>query len=216
MKIHLPRRGIAALLHFAANNDIRYYLNGIKVEATAEATRIIATNGHVLGVYHQGMLVNEVDKPTELILPRRVLEMVAKASRHGAMPLWIEGADLAWSLHDMLLDFSLGFKPIEGKFPDYMRVMPKTLSGEVAHFNPEYLMLLNKAARSMGWKSIIPWRLDYNGNNGALGTIPSEPEFCAVIMPMRQDGAGKRPAWLDAPLIAPSIVPAKAAEAVPA
>ena len=51
MKIYAQLNAIKAVNHLSETKDIRYYLNGILVEATKTHTTLVATDGHVMGVY---------------------------------------------------------------------------------------------------------------------------------------------------------------------
>lgn len=208
--INLHRNGLRAVLLFAAKTDIRYYLNGVKVEATKEATRVIATNGHVLAVHHSDQ-INDLAAPTELIVPYRVIAMVKGGRKGRAMPLMLESEDgVTWQLRDLLLDFAMTFRPIEGKYPDYVRVLPKETTGEAARYQTAYLAIAEAASRVLSGSSRFGVALSYNGSGGGLVTVPSCPEFVGVLMPIRMDGdgKGKRPAWAEASLMAPKAAPA--------
>lgn len=49
--IYLPRRALEAMTHLAAVQAVPSFLNGVLVEATAEYTRLVATDGHALGIF---------------------------------------------------------------------------------------------------------------------------------------------------------------------
>lgn len=216
-RIELHRNGVRAALLFAAKQDIRYYLIGLKVEATSEATRVIGTNGHVLGMHHSAQ-ENELAAPTELIVPYRVAAMVKAAPRkRAAMPVTLESEDgETWTLRDSLLDFALTFRPIEGKFPDTIRVIPKETSGVAARYQTKYLALAETANRVLTGDDRYGVNVSYNGDAGGLVHIVNCPEFIGVLMPMRMEGSGptKRPEWADASLM--TVKAAAPAEAVPA
>jgi DNA polymerase-3 subunit beta len=75
------------------------------------------------------------------------------------------------------------FRLIEGKFPDYTRAIPETLSGLAGHYNPDYLVRAKAAAVDMGSPKMYGINLTQNGDGAALVTF--SPQAFAVIMPMR-------------------------------
>jgi hypothetical protein len=115
----------AALTH-AAKSDIRYYLNGVMLEFTASGPmHIVATDGHRLfcGLVDKPDWMNEPQKgPFSIIIPVETVKK-ACASKDGTLQLKAFG-DGSYTLGDCL------FRPVEGTFPDWRRVSPK--SGEPA------------------------------------------------------------------------------------
>ena len=57
-----------AMATLAAKKDIRYYLNGLLVEWNATTTRIVATDGHKMGIYNLPTLLS-----ARILLPLRIV-----------------------------------------------------------------------------------------------------------------------------------------------
>jgi hypothetical protein len=200
--IELSRESVQAMLLFAASVDIRYYLCGLKVEATATATRLIATNGHVLAIHHAEK-ANKMAEPTQLIVPRKALELLLHASpkrkpKKGRLPinLAIERGAFGWWLRDFEAGVRIGFDSIEGTFPDYARIVPKALSGEPCTLNPSYVGLMAKVAAAFG-REPHHVGIGSNGQNAAMVNIVGVPQFLALIMPMRAASPVVRPGWFE-------------------
>lgn len=104
-----------------AVHDIRYYLNGILFVAEGRTLSLVATDGHRLA-YVQATLDNEVPRQ-EVILPRKtVLEMQRLLSdKEGAIEMQFANNQAKFSFEGM----EFVTKLVEGKFPDYNRVIPK-------------------------------------------------------------------------------------------
>lgn len=112
-----------------AVNDIRYYLNGILFVAEDQQLSLVATDGHRLA-FTSAHLEHAVPGRQELILPRKtVLELERLLSDAQALE-----DEPAPTIHMQFAanqaHFSFGgiefvSKLIEGKFPDYERVIPK-------------------------------------------------------------------------------------------
>ena len=104
-----------------AVHDIRYYLNGILFVAEGKQLSLVATDGHRLA-FSSATLDVEVPKQ-EVILPRKtVLEMQRLLSdKEGAIEMQFASNQAKFSFDDM----EFVTKLVEGKFPDYIRVIPK-------------------------------------------------------------------------------------------
>lgn len=105
-----------------AQQDVRYFLNGMLLEVTPDHVRSVSTDGHRLAMCtlpHQGAAAERF----QVIVPRKgVLEL-------GRL-LDDDGADIAISLGTNHLRVTLGpyrltTKLIDGKFPDYEKVVPR-------------------------------------------------------------------------------------------
>ena len=121
----VPQKVLKDLLNqvsFAmAVHDIRYYLNGILFVAEGKQLSLVATDGHRLA-FSSAMLDVEVPKQ-EVILPRKtVLEMQRLLSdKEGAIEMQFASNQAKFSFEGM----EFVTKLVEGKFPDYNRVIPK-------------------------------------------------------------------------------------------
>ena len=121
----VPQKVLKDLLNqvsFAmAVHDIRYYLNGILFVAEGKQLSLVATDGHRLA-FSSATLDVEVPKQ-EVILPRKtVLEMQRLLSdKDGAIEMQFAGNQAKFSFDGM----EFVTKLVEGKFPDYNRVIPK-------------------------------------------------------------------------------------------
>ncbi len=104
-----------------AVHDIRYYLNGILFVAEGKQLSLVATDGHRLAFSSSTL---DVDVPKqEVILPRKtVLELQRLLSdKDGAIEMQFAANQARFSFDGM----EFVTKLVEGKFPDYNRVIPK-------------------------------------------------------------------------------------------
>ncbi len=104
-----------------AVHDIRYYLNGILFVAEGKTLSLVATDGHRLA-FTSAQLDVEVPKQ-EVILPRKtVIELQRLLSdSEGHIEMQFAGNQAKFSFGGM----EFVTKLVEGKFPDYNRVIPK-------------------------------------------------------------------------------------------
>ncbi len=123
--LELPQKdlkGLLALVQYAmAQQDIRYYLNGLLMVVDAGELRVVATDGHRLAVATKEVTARDVGRQ-EVILPRKTIIELTKLLGDTADPVTIElSATQARFRFDGVL---LASKLVDGKFPDYQRVIP--------------------------------------------------------------------------------------------
>jgi DNA polymerase-3 subunit beta len=125
VSLSLPQKalkGLLALVQYAmAQQDIRYYLNGLLMVIEGGELRMVATDGHRLAVATRAVAAPDVARQ-EVILPRKTIIELAKLLGDTDDPVAIElSASQARFRFDGVL---LASKLVDGKFPDYQRVIP--------------------------------------------------------------------------------------------
>ena len=142
----VPQKTLRALInqvHFAmAVHDIRYYLNGILFVAEGKLLTLVATDGHRLALAQATL---EVDMPKqEVILPRKtVLELQRLLKdEDAAIEMRFAGNQAKFAFSGM----EFVTKLVEGKFPDYNRVVPKNHKNAVTLGRAPLLSSLQRAA----------------------------------------------------------------------
>ena len=142
----VPQKVLKSLLgqvSFAmAVQDIRYYLNGILFVAEGTTLSLVATDGHRLA-FASAQLDVEVPKQ-EVILPRKtVLELQRLLSdADGAIEMQFANNQAKFSFGGM----EFVTKLVEGKFPDYNRVIPKNHHNSVTLGRAPLLASLQRTA----------------------------------------------------------------------
>jgi len=142
----VPQKTLKALInqvHFAmAVHDIRYYLNGILFVAEGKNLTLVATDGHRLALA-QATLDVEIPKQ-EVILPRKtVLELQRLLKdEDAAIEMRFAGNQAKFVFSGM----EFVTKLVEGKFPDYNRVIPKNHKNAVTLGRAPLLASLQRAA----------------------------------------------------------------------
>jgi DNA polymerase-3 subunit beta len=117
-------RGLLAQVAFAmAVQDIRYYLNGVLLSLDGHTITLVATDGNRLATA-QATVQGELPK-TEVILPRKAVQELLRLLRDDApasspLQMRLAPAQARFSLNGT----ELVTKLIEGKYPDYRRVIP--------------------------------------------------------------------------------------------
>ncbi|MDD2919979.1 DNA polymerase III subunit beta [Rhodoferax sp.] len=142
----VPQKTLKALLSqvsFAmAVHDIRYYLNGILFVAEGLQLSLVATDGHRLA-FASATLDVEVPKQ-EVILPRKtVLELQRLLSdAEGAIEMQFANNQAKFSFDGM----EFVSKLVEGKFPDYNRVIPRNHQNSITLGRAALLATLQRTA----------------------------------------------------------------------
>src|SRR3990167_1039596 len=125
-----------------AVQDIRYYLNGILFVAEGKQLSLVATDGHRLA-FASATLDVEVPKQ-EVILPRKtVIELQRLLSdKEGAIEMQFASNQAKFSFDGM----EFVTKLVEGKFPDYNRVIPKNHKNSITLGRTALLSTLQRTA----------------------------------------------------------------------
>ena len=172
MKTEFPRQYLAAAAHFMADQDVRYYLKGVLVEALPTETRLVATDGAAVGALRH--LVENADR-FEVIIPAATVALVAKLPSEF---LTLERDDAGqWRAG------GAPFVPVEGKFPDYRRIIPTGGSGAAGDYDPALVARFAKAAKALKHKGVPIIR--QNGKDSALVHFYACDHFVGVVSPYR-------------------------------
>lgn len=205
MNLNLKARLVAAVAVFKANQDIRYYLNGVYVEPAPEGGAIIAaTNGHAMCVWRDTTATG-VDRPIILATDAKLLQACQGSDlkrlvvRDGRLAVVLNkegpGVDLQEEVYIQPIGYrkTVGCAPweIEGKFPDWVQVIPNAPAhGVKGLFNAEYLAMVGRAMKignTLASKFFAPQLNQDNQDSAILVSWNADKDFLAVIMPMRED-----------------------------
>jgi DNA polymerase-3 subunit beta len=106
-----------------AQQDVRYYLNGMLWEIRDKQMRVVATDGHRLAMCTLPGKIDASDD-TQVILPRKgVLELARLLLEDEADIAIVIGSN---HIRATTNDFTFTSKLVDGKFPDYQRVLPRS------------------------------------------------------------------------------------------
>ncbi|HSV16957.1 MAG TPA: DNA polymerase III subunit beta [Casimicrobiaceae bacterium] len=144
--ISLPQNQLRALLRLAefamAQQDIRYYLNGMLLVLEAASLQAVATDGHRLS--WASIAVDGSFTRQEVILPRKTVLELAKLLADVDEPVTID--ILANQARFRFGNVELVSKVVDGKFPDYNRVIPTGHTKQIELPRSELLAALQRAA----------------------------------------------------------------------
>lgn len=136
------KRQLALVQYAMAQQDIRYYLNGLLLVAQGGELRLVATDGHRLAYASEE--IGGTHERIEVILPRKtVLELSRQlADNDEALEISLTPSQARFSFGDV----EFVSKLIDGKFPDYERVIPQQQTKIIALDRSLFQHSLQRAA----------------------------------------------------------------------
>ena len=129
--------------HFSmANQDVRFYLNGLLLEVSKTSLRSVATDGHRLA-YSASPIDSSLVEPVRAIIPRKsVLELSRLITTDDEVSLLFTPQHLKVRFNDVTLTTKL----IDGRFPDYNRVIPIDCDKELILDKDSLMHALSRAS----------------------------------------------------------------------
>jgi hypothetical protein len=204
LQLYVP--ALKAALQCASSEETRYYLGGVLVNAGVNEVAYAATDGHVLFAYRRNTqaadnLVGTWIIPADIVAK---LKLPSLKARNRAAYETATLSDAGGGYLNLKCDMegtSITFKPIDGTFPDWRRVVPDCVdqadnAKEVdIQYDPALLTKVWKAGEILdGTKP----NMARNGGGPALIHYADENAF-AIVMPMRSakgTSAKRAPAWI--------------------
>ncbi|MFL7010197.1 DNA polymerase III subunit beta [Enterovibrio norvegicus] len=105
-----------------ANQDVRYFLNGMLLETDGTTLRSVATDGHRMAVGTTA-LESSLDNQ-QVIVPRKGVTELMRLLDHPDAPVTIQIGSA--NIRAQVNQFIFTSKLVDGRFPDYRRVMPQS------------------------------------------------------------------------------------------
>ncbi|MBB6093051.1 DNA polymerase-3 subunit beta [Povalibacter uvarum] len=129
--------------HFSmAQQDVRYYLNGMLMEIAGKVLRTVATDGHRLA-YCEAELEKDGGNTQQVIVPRKgVLELQRLLGAEGTVELAVGTNHVRASIGEIRFTSKL----IDGRFPEYGRVIPNNPPKQVKADRDALRAALQRAA----------------------------------------------------------------------
>ncbi len=190
MAVHLPAGDLKRLLEktaFAmAHQDVRYYLNGVLIELADDGLTAVATDGHRLACFSVDLSSDVSGVGQQLILPAKtVTELRRLLPEDDAL------VEFQWgerSIRVKLGSTVLSSKLVDGKYPEYQRVIPKGL--------PRRAVLERDSMRTALQRAAILSNEKYKGvrvtfGQGALGLQAQNPEHEVAEDELETDYTGE-------------------------
>lgn len=150
-----------------AQQDVRYYLNGLLLELAPEKMVAVATDGHRLA--YCAHTLPDMERSQQLLLPRKSAQELQRllADSEDKVTLTASASHIAVRKERLLLRSKL----INGKFPNYQRVIPSDNPVRLLLDRERLLAAINRVAilaseksRAINFK-LIPDRLEFRTSN---------------------------------------------------
>ena len=126
-----------------AQQDVRYFLNGMLIELGGDYVKTVATDGHRLAMSTLN-LPNQRSESRQVVVPRKGVQELQRLLNE------LDGeVSIAIGSNYLLAestDFTLTTKLVDGKFPDYDRVIPKNGDKYIVADKLELRQALNRTA----------------------------------------------------------------------
>ena len=167
------KRGIDATSFSMAHQDVRYYLNGMLFELEQNVLRTVSTDGHRLAMAAVPAKIDIADKK-QVIVPRKgVMELVRLLNDPESE---IQISLSTNHIRVVTTDFSFTSKLVDGKFPDYQRVLPRGGDKEMIADRQQLKATLSRAAILTNEKYRGIRLIFDNGNLQVLANNPEQEE----------------------------------------
>lgn len=123
-----------------AHQDVRYFLNGLLIDLKPGLVRLVATDGHRLSLSQSS--VDYTGVPIKIILPRKAVLELSRLLEGSKVSINIMLSNSAARFS--LISSILTTKLIDGKFPDYEKVLPRNLENQVVIPREPFRMALGR------------------------------------------------------------------------
>lgn len=198
---------VAAVLPFIGKEETRYYLTGFYVEPHKnKGVILVGTDGHTMGVAYDPD--GKADKPV-IWKPSRCLIAAAKSYKP-VTEVQFEDEDsiekITTPTDGEMVELtapSMGSE-VDGKFPDWRKVVCPITNAESREFNAEYLIRFAGISSLLGGLNMTVREFARDGNVDKLGarfiSAKSDDSFVGLIMPMKTTTSSiSLPDWLTTP-----------------
>ena len=180
---------VLACKEFVPQKDARgrNYLLGLHCEINQSESFLISTDVKVLVAYHHPEGHGDADQGRiEFTIPK---ELLTGLKPRGSIAISMDTDQKMCNVQQQGTSRSADF--IQDRYPDWRRVIPTEVSGEVALYDPALMIPIAKAARHLGCNHCYVTPNGFSGGYVGFG----REEIVGVIMPMKADMARSFPAW---------------------
>ena len=188
VEFQITRNELRKLLestHFSmANQDVRYYLNGMSFEVDNSEIKTVATDGHRLAL-SQKKLDYSLNTQRQLIIPRKGVQEIMRLMVSDDNLVTIQfGAN-----HFRIIDqeFTFTSKLVDGRFPDYRRVLPRG-GDKVVTANREWLRSAFSRVSILSNEKFRGVRLNFSAGELKITANNPEQEQAEEVVEVSYDG----------------------------
>ncbi|MCH8551744.1 MAG: DNA polymerase III subunit beta [Natronospirillum sp.] len=165
-------RVIDATTFAMAMQDVRYYLNGMLLELKDQQLRTVATDGHRLAM--AAVDSEQPVPPLQVIVPRKGILEMQRILEDIDTPVKLTLT--ANHLRATVEQYTFTTKLVDGKFPDYERVIPRGGDKEIVADRTSFKAVLSRAAILSNEKYRGVRLMVTSGNLQVLANNPEQEE----------------------------------------
>ncbi|MDG6895667.1 DNA polymerase III subunit beta [Volucribacter amazonae] len=177
------RRLIEATQFSMANQDARYFLNGMKFETEGNLLRTVATDGHRLAVCT--IALEQELQAHSVIVPRKGVIELMRLLEHNDQNIQLQiGTN---NIRVQLPNIVFTSKLIDGRFPDYRRVLPRN-ANRILEANWDLLKQAFSRAAILSNERVRSVRLQLNENQLTITASNPEQEVAEEIIDVAYTG----------------------------
>ena len=178
------KKAMEKTLYAMALQDVRYYLNGLLLDLDGALLRTVSSDGHRLAVYEETLEGIAVE-PRQVIVPRKgVMELYRLlGDQDDAVSLGIA----ANNIRVLMGSVSFSAKLIEGRFPDFRRVMPRDITKTI-HIDKDLFKSALTRVAVLSTEKIKGVSLEVEGNTMKLQAQNPEHEEAEEELEVRLEG----------------------------
>lgn len=197
IRLKFDARVLPILAPFVPRNDLRHYLNGIRVEHAVDKDKgiyILATDGHTMAAFYDedGQIAGDEGRGVIMRLPREMVA-AAKLKRKDKVRVVAKGprVSLAQDFGDEHTRREVYVMPgepyIDHRWIDWRRVLPsfdQLLPVITGQFNGDYIARATKGRKIKLWQEPSQ---DPHSVKVLAVQDHNEPNLLMLVMPMRDD-----------------------------
>lgn len=167
-----------------ANQDVRYYLNGMSMETQGSELRCVTTDGHRLALARFTLVDDTVDE-SQVIIPRKGVTEISRLIEDNDDNIYISlGSN---HIRVSSSNFTFTSKLVDGRFPDYRRVLPKGGDKEVIA-DKSYLKQAFSRAAILSNEKFRGVRLNLSNNQLMITATNPEQEVAEEVVEVNYQG----------------------------
>ena len=187
IKITFDARTLKAALICTSTDETRYYLKGVAVQLDSDKLFIAATDGHRLIAMQPEFTIERDDTNAttradfgSVIIPADIVKNLKLVRGVDDCTLTIDGNK--GEIEHAGQSVRFGF--VDGSFPEWRRVIPLNITGELAQFDARYIGELPKIEAAFGNKN-AKIEIEHNGGSPAFVALNLPMPYVCLLMPYR-------------------------------
>jgi len=168
--------------HFSmAQQDVRFYLNGLLLETEPNKIKAIATDGHRLAASEMILDKKQINNTASIVPRKAIQELIRLLDNKDAVRAEIGPNSICFTFNNLTFISKL----IDGKFPDYNRVIPTNTEINI-HLNSLVFKPSLQRVSILANEKFKGIRLETTGDSLDLSSVNPEQEEANETIPLQE------------------------------